>query len=102
MKNRNIFQQFWFLRPNYNSWAITICCYKSDGLSNEELRAVPLVQMSYAEHHQGDNWSRRKEMHQDRILMLSRANGILRWWLVLLDNSLFSTTTKLLIKKKTS
>ena len=65
MKNGNIFQQFWFVRSNYNSKAIPTCCSKSNALPHEK----------------------KKEMDQDRILMYSRVNSTLRRLFVLLDNS---------------
>ena len=47
-----------------------VSCNKWNGLSNEELRA---------EHHQGDNGSRKKkEMDQDGTFMDSRVNGTLK------------------------
>ena len=71
MKNRNIFQEFWFVRSNYNSKHISTCCGKSDALPHDELRAVASVKIeSYTEHYHGDNWSRiQREMDQDRILV---------------------------------
>ena len=46
-----IFWYFWysifiFLRSNYNSKAISTCCKKLDGLSNDELRAVSSAQIA--------------------------------------------------------
>ena len=56
---------------------------------------------SYTEHRQGDNWCRKKEMDQDRsILVYSRVNRTLRRWHVLWDNSYSATTKKRLNKKK--
>ena len=87
MRNRDIFQQFWFLRSNYNSDAISTCCDKSDGLSRHEWRAVSSAQIAILhKHNQGDNWSKKRD-GSDRILTQSRVNGTLRIWLVLLGNS---------------
>ena len=79
MKNRNIFPNVdfldkftihRFLATNHLSCIISVSCNKWNGLSNEELRA---------EHHQGDNGSRKKkEMDQDGTFMDSRVNGTLK------------------------
>ena len=39
-ENRNIFQQIWFLRSNYNSKTISTCYDRSDALSHVELAVV--------------------------------------------------------------
>ena len=46
MKNKNIFQQTWFLRSNYNSKAISTCYNKSDALSHDVVRVVSAAHIS--------------------------------------------------------
>ena len=59
-----------------------------------------LREQSCREHHQGENWGRKKEKDQDRMLMHSSVSGTLRRRPVLLDNSQSSATKKWLKKKK--
>ena len=63
MKNRNVFQQFWCVRTNYNPNSISTCCDKSDALSHDELRAVPSAQIAIL--HGKLSWRQLKEKLRD-------------------------------------
>ena len=74
MKNRNIFQQRWFVRSNNNYKTISTGGDKSNALSHVEFIS------SERQYHQRDNWSRKKEMDRSRILTYSRVNSTFSSW----------------------
>ena len=67
MKNRNIFQQLWFVRSNCNSKSITTCCEKLDALSSDELRVVSLAQTVIL--HRTTSWTQLKKKKKKWIRM---------------------------------
>ena len=72
MKNRNIFQQIWFLRwSNYNSKPILTCYNKSDALSHD-------IASNLTHNIIRENTDVKKEIDQDRILRYFRVSGTLR------------------------
>ena len=102
MRNRNIFQQFWWIRKNYNPKPIPTCCDKSDVLPRDELTAVSSAQIAVLHRKLSGRQlkQKKKEIDQDIILKYFRVNSTLRRWLVLLNNTKSSTTKKWFNKKK--